>query len=136
MANVAIIALMAGISPQLVDQFNEPPTLIKSVVLSPLGSSMFTPGVSEIATSLDTSDDLVVGATTGYVVLLGIGPMILAPLSETFGRRNLYMSCFTIFTLLQVPTALSPNIECLIVARTLAGFFGSMFSLANGGGPC
>ena len=65
--------------------------------------------------------------------MLGIGPLILAPLSETFGRRALYLSCFSIFSLLQIPSALAPNIETLIVVRTLSGFFGSV-SIANGGG--
>lgn len=65
--------------------------------------------------------------------MLGVGPLILAPLSETFGRRPLYISCFTIFSLLQIPSALTPNIETLILVRTLAGFFGSV-SIANGGG--
>jgi multidrug resistance protein len=65
--------------------------------------------------------------------MLGVGPLILAPLSETFGRRVLYLSCFTAFSLLQIPSALTPNIETLIFVRTLAGFFGSV-SIANGGG--
>lgn len=88
---------------------------------------MFTPGISEIAEDLDTSNEIVVGATTGFVVFLGIGPLILAPLSETFGRRALYLICFSVFALLQIPTALSPNVECLIAVRTISGFFGSMF---------
>ena len=65
--------------------------------------------------------------------MLGIGPLILAPLSETFGRRKLYLICFTIFTLLQIPTALSPNVATLVAVRTLSGFFGSV-GIANGGG--
>ena len=96
-------------------------------VLSPLASSMFTPGIKQIATDLNTTDTTVVGATTGFVVLLGIGPLILAPLSETFGRRTLYLVCFSVFTLLQIPTALSPNVETLIAVRTISGFFGSRF---------
>jgi multidrug resistance protein len=71
--------------------------------------------------------------TTGFVIMLGVGPLILAPLSETFGRRPLYLTCFTIFSLLQIPSALTPNIETLIFVRTMAGFFGSV-SIANGGG--
>ena len=91
---------------------------------------MFTPGIAQIAEDLGTSTDIIVGATTGFVVLLGIGPLILAPLSETFGRRKLYLICFSIFALLQIPTALSPNAQSLIVVRTFSGFFGSMkFSL-------
>ena len=51
---------------------------------------MFTPGIEQIADDLETMPQTVVGATTGFVVFLGIGPLILAPLSETFGRRRLY----------------------------------------------
>ena len=123
-------------------------------VLGPLASSMFTPGIDQIAEGLDTTKETVIGCkfafattraaihctyvhatlgTTGFVIMLGIGPLILAPLSETFGRRALYLICFTAFTLLQIPSALTPNIETLIFVRTLSGFFSSV-SIANGGG--
>ncbi|CAN8095663.1 unnamed protein product [Discula destructiva] len=113
LSNVAVIASMA--------------------ILSPLASSMFTPGIQEIADGLHTSPDTVIGATTGFVVMLGLGPLILAPLSETFGRRTLYLTCFTMFSILQIPTAFSPNIETMIALRTISGFFGSV-GIANGGG--
>lgn len=111
--NVGVIAMMA--------------------VLCPLASSMFAPGIDQIKEGLNTTTQTVIGCTTGFVVMLGIGPLILAPLSETFGRRKLYLICFTLFTLLQIPSALAPNIETLIAMRTLAGFFGSV-GIANGGG--
>jgi MFS family permease len=113
MANVAIIAAMS--------------------ILSPLASSMFTPGIQQIADSLDSSPSVVIGCTTGFVIMLGLGPLFLAPLSETFGRRKLYLVCFTVFAVLQIPSALAPNIETLIAVRTLSGFFGSV-GIANGGG--
>lgn len=92
---------------------------------------MFTPGIEQIAEDLKTSADVVVGATTGFVVFLGLGPLILAPLSETFGRRKLYLVCFSIFALLQIPTALSPNVASLIAVRAISGFFGSMFPVPS-----
>lgn len=113
MANVAIIAAMS--------------------ILSPLASSMFTPGIQQIADSLDSTPQVVIGCTTGFVIMLGLGPLLLAPMSETFGRRKLYLVCFTCFALLQIPSALAPNIEMLIAMRTLSGFFGSV-GIANGGG--
>lgn len=94
---------------------------------------MFTPGIDQIAEELHTDMSHVVGATTGFVVMLGIGPLILAPLSETFGRRALYMVCFSVFAISQVPTALSQTVGQLIAWRTVSGFFGSV-GVANGGG--
>lgn len=105
LTNVGIIALMA--------------------ILSPLASSMFTPGIQQIAEDLNADVQQVIATTTGFVIMLGFGPLILAPFSETFGRRKVYIWCFTVFTLLQIPTALSPNVESLIAMRTIAGMFGS-----------
>lgn len=93
--------------------------------MSPLASSMFTPGIDQIASDLGVDQVAVVGAATGYVIFLGIGPLVLAPLSETFGRRKLYLWCFGAFSILQIPTALSPNIQAFLLARTVSGFFGS-----------
>ncbi|TVY47122.1 MFS transporter [Lachnellula occidentalis] len=102
-------------------------------ILSPLASSIFTPGMDRIAKSFHATTSAVIACQTGFVIMLGIGPLLLAPLSETFGRKPLYLICFTIFALLQIPTALAPNLPFLITVRTLAGFFGSI-GIANGGG--
>ena len=104
--NVGIISLMA--------------------ILTPLASSMFTPGISQIAEDLGTDEQKVIATTTGFVITSGLGPLLWAPLSEDFGRRTLYISCFAVFTALQVASALSPNIDALIAIRTLSGFFGSL----------
>ena len=102
-------------------------------LLSPLASSMFTPGIQQIADDFGVDVQPVIATTTGFVILLGIGPLIIAPLSETFGRKSLYIVCFGAFALLQIPTALSPNVAFLIAMRTISGFFGSV-GIANGGG--
>lgn len=52
--NVAIIALMA--------------------ILSPLASSMFTPGIQQVAEDLSPDQQSVVATTTGFVIMLGCGP--------------------------------------------------------------
>lgn len=131
MINVGIIAMMASMISHIT--FFETSNTDHNIVLSPLASSMFTPGIQQIADDLDTDTNTVIATTTGFVVMLGIGPLFLAPLSETFGRRRLYMVCFSIFTLLQIPSALAPNIATLIAMRTISGFFGSV-GIANGGG--
>jgi multidrug resistance protein len=102
-------------------------------IISPLASSIISPGMDHIADSLDTKEEFVLASTTAFVLMLGLGPLILAPLSETFGRRPVYLTCFSIFALLQIPAALAPNVATLIALRTLSGFFGSV-GIANGGG--
>jgi hypothetical protein len=69
--NVAIIALMS--------------------IFSPLASSMFTPGIEQVAEDLKTDQQSVVATTTGFVIMLGFGPLVIGPLSETFGRRQVYV---------------------------------------------
>ncbi|KAJ4574498.1 hypothetical protein HRR83_004327 [Exophiala dermatitidis] len=105
LVNVAIIALMA--------------------ILTPLASSMFTPGIAQIAQDLRTDEQSVIATTTGFVIMSGFGPLVLAPFSETFGRRVLYIWCFAVFTVLQIGAAVSPNVGTLIGLRAVSGFFGS-----------
>ncbi|KAF4635492.1 hypothetical protein G7Y89_g2595 [Cudoniella acicularis] len=104
-----------------------------AVVASMAPSSMFAPVIEKIADDLDATTREIIGFQTGFVIMLGIGPLVLAPLSETFGRKILYTTCFTIFTLLQIPTGLTLSLPVLIFLRTVAGFFGAV-SVANGGG--
>ena len=121
-SNVAVIAIMAVLSPLA-------SAMVYDMLLSYrlfLMLIQFNPSIPVIAEDFSTSESAIVASTTGFLVFLGIGPLILAPLSETFGRRILYLSCFSIFALLQIPIALSPNIECLIIFRSISGFFGSM----------
>jgi hypothetical protein len=54
LTNVGIIALMA--------------------LMSPLASSMFTPGIAQIAEDLETDTTSVIATTTGFVVMLGYRP--------------------------------------------------------------
>ncbi|GAA6004571.1 hypothetical protein JCM10207_000941 [Rhodosporidiobolus poonsookiae] len=56
-----------------------------------------------------------------YLAMLGIGPLILAPVSETFGRRPQIVICLFVITVLFVGMALAPNIACLSVLRFIQG---------------
>jgi len=84
-------------------------------------------------TDFNTSYLLSAFSVSVFLLGFGSGPLLLAPLSETFGRRPIYVVCFSVFTLMQIPCALATNISMLIGFRFLSGFFGSA-SIANGGG--
>jgi MFS family permease len=122
LANIGVIAIMSRMSHMIPVNLS---LADAAIVLSPLASSMFAPGIDEIAEDLKVKRNSVIGCQTGFVIALGIGPLLLAPLSETFGRRIVYFVCFSIFTLLQIPTAMSKSLPVLIALRTFTGFFGS-----------
>lgn len=98
-----------------------------------LASAAFSPAIDTIAADLNTSKEAIVGSNSAFLIAMGFAPLLLAPLSEVFGRRKLYLICFSIFALLQIPTALAPNVETLTVVRALAGLVGAIAPV-NGGG--
>lgn len=68
-----------------------------------------------------TTDDVFQVTSFTYLVMLGIGPLILAPVSETFGRRPQLVICTFIIMLLFIPMALAPNVYALIFSRLVQG---------------
>lgn len=99
----------------------------------PMASSIFAPAIDEIAETFKADKQLVLGGQAVFVSLMGIGPLFFAPMSETFGRRKVYLINVALFCLAQIPTALAPNIETWLVFRAFSGLFASV-GVANGGG--
>ncbi|TYJ53522.1 hypothetical protein B9479_005853 [Cryptococcus floricola] len=61
-----------------------------------------------------------------------LGPVLWAPLSETYGRRPVFIGTFVVYTGFQVGCALSKNIASILVFRFLGGVFGAS-PLTNSG---
>lgn len=64
------------------------------------------------------------GITT-YLLGMAVGSVSLAPLSETLGRRPVYLLSAGLFTIFVLPCALAKNIETILISRFFACFFGS-----------
>ena len=95
---------------------------------------MFAPGVSELMREFK-SDNLELASFVVSVYVLGFafGPLVIAPLSEIYGRTIIYHVCNLCFTAFLVACALAPSLNSLIAFRFLSGAFGSC-PLTNGGG--
>lgn len=95
---------------------------------------MFAPGVAEVMKEFHITD-VSLGSFVVSVYLLGyaFGPLILAPLSELYGRLVVYHTCNFLFVIMTVTCALSRSMNMLIAFRFLAGTFGSC-PLTIGGG--
>ncbi|KAF2814504.1 MFS general substrate transporter [Mytilinidion resinicola] len=68
-----------------------------------------------------------------FVVGLGISPMLLAPLSEFYGRKPVYVGSLFFFVVFIIPSAVAQNLATIIVTRFLDGFAGAAFLSVAGG---
>ncbi|TYJ55740.1 hypothetical protein B9479_003516 [Cryptococcus floricola] len=95
--------------------------------------SGYSTGVKQMEEEFGFSAEVGTVGLSLYVLGFALGPMCLAPLSEFFGRRPVYLVSWTIFTLFQLPLALAKNVATILVCRFIQGFAGST-PLANTGG--
>lgn len=74
----------------------------------------------------------ILGLST-FVLGLGLGPLLTSPLSEWYGRRPIYIVAWSFFVIWNVVTAVSQNIQTVIVSRFFTGFAGGTFLSVSGG---
>lgn len=60
-----------------------------------------------------------------YLLGYAFGPMILAPLSELYGRTIIYHVCNVLYFLMTIACALAPSLPAFMLCRLLAGKAGS-----------
>lgn len=88
------------------------------------GSSIITPATPEIEAHFNVSRTVAILPLTLYVLGLGFGPILAAPISETFGRNVVYKVTAPIFILFLAGSGLSRSFASLCVCRMLAGIIG------------
>ncbi len=96
-------------------------------------SSMYTLTYGQITKEFHISRVVATLGLSLFVVGLGLGPMILGPLSEFYGRRPIYVCAFAFFLIWLIPCAVAKNIGTELVSRFLDGFAGSAFLSVAGG---
>lgn len=95
-------------------------------MVSPIASTILAVGSQEIAKDFHLTNIYTPGLPVGiYILGLGLGPLCLAPFSELYGRRIVYLVSFSLFTAINVGCALAPNITALSFLRLLSGICGS-----------
>lgn len=96
-------------------------------------SSAFSGGLSYIITEFQISEELSILGISLFVVGFAIGPLLWAPMSESFGRQLLYVFTYGAMVAFNAAAAGAPNYGSLVALRFLAGAFGSS-PLTNSGG--
>ncbi|BCG60756.1 multidrug effflux MFS transporter [Paenibacillus sp. URB8-2] len=93
--------------------------------LGPLTIDMYLPSFPEIAADFDARASLVQLSLTACLIGLGLGQMIMGPLSDVHGRRKPIIISLIIYLIASFVCAVSPNIIYFIAARFVQGFAAS-----------
>ncbi len=88
------------------------------VVLYSTSYTASIPGLM-VAFGVENQTIVTLGVTT-YLLGLAAGSIVVAPMSELYGRRPTYIICMAIFALLVIPCGLATSLSEILVVR----FFG------------
>ncbi|KAI8647492.1 major facilitator superfamily domain-containing protein [Parasitella parasitica] len=128
--------IYASDDPNLYSQ-NKKNVIIMLVALSgiagPMSSMMYMPGILAVVQDLHTTTSAVNGTISAFVVFMGISPLVWAALSDTYGRKPMYVYSGIISVVSSIIGANSSNIGMLVVFRALQSF-GSNAGLTLGAG--
>ncbi|KAF2672695.1 polyamine transporter 1 [Microthyrium microscopicum] len=91
-----------------------------------LYSTSYTAGIPGMMKEFHVSQTISVLGLTFYLLGLACGAVVLAPLSEMYGRRPVYLASMAVFTALILPCALAHNMEGIIITRFFGAFAGSV----------
>ncbi|KAI0858238.1 putative MFS transporter [Xylaria cubensis] len=87
-------------------------------------STTTIPAQPQLQKKFGVSEKVAMLPFTVFILGLGFGPVIGAPISENFGRRPVYWLSVPAFCLLILGSGLSVSFASLLICRFLAGAFG------------
>lgn len=103
-------------------------------LITPLASSFFAPGVPQVLRAFHETSNLIASFVVSvYILGFALGPLVIAPMSEMYGRIPLYNICNVLFVVFNIACAVSNSMGMLIAFRLLAGCAGAA-PLTLGGG--
>lgn len=91
--------------------------------VSTLAGSIYSPSHEEISRVFGVSQEVAILPLSLYNAGLAFGPLVGAPLSETFGRKAVFMTTTPIFALFILGSGLSQTVTSLVFCRFFAGVF-------------
>ncbi|POS71729.1 major facilitator superfamily transporter [Diaporthe helianthi] len=88
-------------------------------LFSGLSSNIYFPSLDAISRDLNVSLEAVSLTITSYLIIQGISPLFWGPLSDTIGRRPVYIASFSVYIVANFILSFSPNFSVFLIARGL-----------------
>jgi multidrug resistance protein len=96
-------------------------------------SSAYSGIVGPLIKEFRSSEEVIILGLSMNVLGYSLGPLLWAPMSETIGRRNVFLLSYVFYTLWTSVCAAAQNVWTVIIFRFLAGTFGSSALVIPGG---
>ncbi len=87
-----------------------------------VGQDIFIPEVPQLTALFHTSPGLVQLTLSLFMLAVGVGQLIIGPLSDRFGRKSIVLLSIALYVLGSIAAAMANSIDFLIFARILQGF--------------
>lgn len=95
------------------------------VICVAYGSACITGGLFTVQEQYHVGLEAAILSCSLMVIGFSLGPLIWSPVSDLYGRRLAYFISMGLYTIFNIPCALSPNLGGLLVCRFLCGVFSS-----------
>jgi hypothetical protein len=82
-----------------------------------LYSTSYTAAIPGVIEEYNTTSSIATLGVTTYLFGLATGTLVVAPLSELYGRRIIYLVCMLVSTLLIIPCAMATSLTEILVVR-------------------
>ncbi|KAI0397015.1 major facilitator superfamily domain-containing protein [Xylariaceae sp. FL0594] len=103
-------------------------------LMANLAATIFAPGAAELAQEFHVTDSTLATFTVNiYILAFLVGPIVLAPMSEVYGRLIVYHSCIWTYIAFTIGCAFSTNVSMFLVFRVFAGLAASGPQTIGGG---
>lgn len=89
--------------------------------LGPFTVDMYLSSLPQIMDSFDTNASMIQASLTASLLGLGLGQLVMGPLSDSYGRRNPLLIAMIFYILSSIGSAFAPNIELFILLRFIQG---------------
>ncbi|KAH8650078.1 major facilitator superfamily domain-containing protein [Xylariales sp. PMI_506] len=108
-------------------------TISLFMLVSPVSSSIVAPALPILKSQFQISSDFVSQIILSIFILASaVGPLVVSPLSEVYGRRLVLHFTMLIFLIFNVACALAKTAPQLLIFRFLAGVGGSAPAIGPG----
>lgn len=89
------------------------------------GSSMFSAAIDSVARNFGLSSEVGILGVSLYVLGFATGPLLWAPVSELYGRKNPLLLAQFGFSIFQIAVATAKDPQTVFIGRFFGGFFGA-----------